>query len=630
MAAVPANRRRLPVTAPPLGSLPAFRRMLLVGAALPILAMLLMSGTLALQIHQRAIDVAWTEHSDEVLKTADECLLYLTQMATIVRDYVIRGDPNSLTSFHRASAQASGSLSALALLVRDNPAQLARIDTISQLQGDVTGRYDEIIQDHDLTKCSGCKAGFTGSREVMIRVYQQFGQFIDYERNLRLQRQTQQARSGRGVMAALVLLIIVVLATSVYSIWTTVKRVAAIYDEALLDARSSRTGAERANRAKDEFLGIVSHELRGPLSAISMWTQVLLTSRADDQKMRKGLEAISRAIQSESQMINDLLDVSRIESGKMRLDVRTVDLPSVIEAATDVVRPSVDAKNIRLQLLLDPNAGPVAGDPERLQQVFWNLLSNAIKFTPKEGRVEVKLERINSHVELAVSDNGRGIDATALPRIFEPFWQEEGGPSRSETGLGLGLSIVRKIVEMHGGSVLAISGGPGLGSTFTVILPISLAHRDVGGALREHPTVARHPADVGLRLDGLRILAVDDQPDAITAIKTLLQSHGADVRTAASARAALAELDSWRPDVLVSDIGMPHEDGYFLIRELRSRPREDGGDIPAIALTAYGRVQDTVRLLDGGFHMHVTKPVEPAELFAAIRSVTRTASELNK
>lgn len=627
MAAVLTNRRHLTVAKPPVTSLPAFRRMLLIGAALPVLAMLLMSGMLALQIHQRTLDVAWTEHSDEVLKTADECLLYLTQMATIVRDYVIRGDPNSLTSYHRASDQAAGSLSALALLVRDNPAQVDRVDTISQLKGDVSGRYDEIIRDHDLTGCSGCKAGFTRSREVMLRVYQNFGQLIDFERNLKRQRQRQQARSGRNLIAGLFLLIIVVLAASIYAIWTTVKRVAALYDEALISASASRTDAERANRAKDEFLGIVSHELRGPLSAISMWTQVLLTGRPDDQKMRKGLEAINRAIQSESQMINDLLDVSRIESGKMRLDVRTVNLSSVIEAATEIVRPSVDAKNLQLHLLLDPNAGPVAGDPERLQQVFWNLLANAIKFTPKEGRVEVKLERINSHVELAVSDNGRGIDPAALPRIFEPFWQEEGGPSRSETGLGLGLSIVRKIVEMHGGSVLASSPGPGLGSTFTVLLPVALAHR-APTALREHPTAAGHPTDLGIRLDGLRILAVDDQPDAITAIKSLLQSHGADVRTAASARAALAELDTWRPDVLVSDIGMPHEDGYFLIRELRSRPREDGGDIPAIALTAYGRVQDTVRLLDGGFHMHVTKPVEPAELFAAIRSVTRTASEL--
>jgi CheY-like chemotaxis protein len=324
-----------------------------------------------------------------------------------------------------------------------------------------------------------------------------------------------------------------------------------------------------------------------------------------------------------------LLDVSRIEAGKMRLDVRTVDLPSVVEAAVDVVRPSADAKGVHLHLILDPKAGPVAGDPERLQQVIWNLLSNAVKFTPREGRIEVKLERINSHVELAVSDTGRGIDPQVLPRIFEPFWQEDGGPSRASTGLGLGLSISRKIVEMHGGSLIAASSGPSLGSTFTVILPISLAHR-LSSALREHPTAATQSSGDDARLDGLRVLAVDDQADAIAAIQNLLQSHGAEVRTAFSARSALAELDAWRPDVLVSDIGMPNEDGYFLIREVRSRPRDRCGDIPAIALTAYGRVEDTVRLLGVGFHMHVTKPVEPAELFAAIRSVTRTNSEFNR
>jgi signal transduction histidine kinase/ActR/RegA family two-component response regulator len=604
--------------------------MLLAGAALPIIAMLLMTGLVCLQIRQRSLDVDWTEHSDEVLKTAGESLLYLTQMAAIVRDYVIRSDPASLTSYQQASDRTAGSLSVLAFLVRDNLAQVGRVNTISQLKGELIGRYDAILEDHDHDNCATCAAKLTSTRQLMIRIYQDFAEFTSAERDLRSQRQARQAAAERDIAAGLAALVIVVLTASISSIWITFRRVAGVYEGALADARASRVDAERANRAKDEFLGIVSHELRGPLSAISMWTQVLLGGRADDQKMRKGLEAISRAIQSESQMINDLLDVSRIEAGKMRLDVRTVDLPSVIEAAAEVVRPSADAKSIRVQLILDPKAGPVAGDPERLQQVFWNLLSNAVKFTPKDGRVEVKLQRINSHVELTVSDNGRGIDAKVLPRIFEPFWQEEGGPSRSEVGLGLGLSISRKIVEMHGGSLIAASGGPGLGSTFTVILPVSLAHVVSLPARREHPTAAITPPDRDVRLDGLRILAVDDQPDAITAIQNLLQARGAEVRTAVSARSALAELDHWRPDVLVSDIGMPNEDGYFLIRELRSRPRERCGDVPAIALTAYGRVQDTVRLLESGFHMHVTKPVDPAELFAAIRSVTRTAAELNK
>ncbi|HTT76616.1 MAG TPA: ATP-binding protein [Candidatus Binataceae bacterium] len=589
-----------------------------------------MTGLLCFRIYQQDRDVNWTEHSDEVLKTASDSLLYLTQMSAIVRDYVLRGDPVSLTRYRTASNQATGSLSALASLVRDNPAQVRRVNDISQLKGEVIGRYDEIIQDRNRADWATCVATLARSHQLMIRVYQSFGQFTGYERNIRSERRAGQIAAEHSIAGGLVALVVVVLCASVYSVRSTVKRVAAIYDEALATARASRAEAEHANRAKDEFLSIVSHELRGPLSAISLWTQVLLNGPDDDQKTRTGLEAIRRAIQSESSMINDLLDVSRIEAGKMRLDVRSVNLPSVIEAAAEVVRPSADAKIIHLQLLLDPNAGPVAGDPERLQQVVWNLLSNAIKFTPKQGRVEVKLERINSHLELTVSDNGRGIDPAILPRIFERFWQEDAAPSRSETGLGLGLSIARKIVEMHGGSIFASSPGTGLGSTFTIILPVALAHHVLSTAPREHPTIASIAADSNVRLDGLRILAVDDQPDAIAAIKTLLQSRGAEVQIASSARSALTEVETWRPDVLVSDIGMPNEDGYFLIRELRSRPRDRGGDIPAIALTAYGRVQDTVRLLEEGFHMHVTKPVEPAELFAAIRSVTRTASELNK
>jgi signal transduction histidine kinase/CheY-like chemotaxis protein len=630
MASGPTSHQHQPLAPVATGSSRIFRRMLLIGAALPILAMLLMTGLLCLQIHQRSLDVDWTEHSDEVLKTASDNLLYLTQMAAILRDYLIRGDSTSLTSYRQSANRAAGSLSALASLVRDNPAQVGRVNAISQLKGELIERYDEIIDDYNHDNCTNCFAKLSGSSQLMIGIYQDFGQFTAAERDIRSQRQARQAAAEHGIIAGLAALVIVVLAASISSIWITLRRVASVYEGALAGARASRAEAERANRAKDEFLGIVSHELRGPLSAISMWTQVLLGGPADDQKTRKGLEAISRSIQSESQMINDLLDVSRIEAGKMRLDVRTVDLPSVIEAAAEVVRPSADAKGIRVNLILDPKAGPVAGDPERLQQVFWNLLSNSVKFTPKEGRVEVKLERINSHVELSVSDNGRGIDAKVLPHIFEPFWQEDGGPSRSEAGLGLGLSICRKIVEMHGGSLIAASDGPGLGSTFTVILPVSLAHIFSLPELREHPTTGAGPLSDDIRLDGLRILAVDDQPDAINAIQNLLQARGAEVRTAASARSALAELDGWRPDVLVSDIGMPNEDGYFLIRELRSRPRDRSGDVPAIALTAYGRVQDTVRLLESGFHMHVTKPVDPAELFAAIRTVTRTASELNK
>jgi signal transduction histidine kinase/ActR/RegA family two-component response regulator len=611
-------------------SIASLRPILVAGAIFPLVMVLLVTGLLAVQIEQRSDDVTWTEHSDQVLATANDGLRSINQMSAFVRDYVISGEMASKKAYEQAQAYASASLSAMAFLVRDNPSQLERINAISQLKGHLDTRFDEVIESHDSAGCAECRSGLAASRHVESELAGDFGQFIDAEAKLRTIRQQSQSASGRRLVEGLVLLVVVVVSASVYSIWSTVKQVAKVYNQALENAGKSRTQAETANRAKDEFLSIVSHELRGPLSAMSMWTQVLLGGPADDQKLRKGLEAISRAIQSESQMINDLLDVSRIEAGKLRLDVRTVDLPAVIEAAVETVRPSADARDIQIHVLLDTNAGPVAGDPERLQQVFWNLLSNAVKFTQKEGRIEVKLERINSHVEIAVSDNGRGIEPAALARIFQPFWQEDSGSARTQMGLGLGLSIVRQIVEMHGGSVSATSDGPGHGSSFAVVLPVSLANRTAGD-LREHPTIAIGPRTRGgIRLDGIRIMAVDDQPDAVAAIRGLLESCGADVRGVESAGAALEELSKWRPDVIVSDIGMPVEDGYHFIRRLRERKADQGGEIPAIALTAYGRVQDTVRLLEAGFQMHVTKPVEPDELFAAIRSVVRNAPEMSK
>jgi len=605
------------------------RPMLIAGALLPVIVTIVMTALLFLQVRQRWSDVSWTEHSDEVLKTTNESLLYITQMSNLVSGYVIQKDNQALANYHSAAHNASASLATLASLVSDNPPQAERVNLISQLKGQLDSRYDEVIQSGATANCADCQNVLAAAHMAMDSLDDQFGQFLEVESRLKKNRLERQSASARYTIVVIVLLVIVVMAAALYSLWNTVRHVAQVYDEALDGALASRAEAERANHSKDEFLGIVSHELRGPLSTISMWSQVLLKG-ADDAKLRKGLAAISRAIQSETQMIDELLDVSRIGSGKLRLDVRTIDLPAVIEAAIETVRSTADARDTRLHVLLDAKAGPVVGDPERLQQVFWNLLSNAVKFTPKGGRIEVKLERINSHVEIAVSDNGQGIDPSALRRIFEPFWQVESGPSRSQTGLGLGLSIVKRIVEMHGGSIIASSEGPGHGSTFTIVLPVSLARRVTfsGTEMREHPTIADRMTDGAVRLDGIRILAVDDQPDALAAIRALLLSRGAEVQTAESAREAFAILEKWQPDIIVSDIGMPDEDGYFLIRQLRERNRSEGGEIPAVALTAYGRVQDTVRLLEAGFQMHITKPVEPAELFAAVWSVAKTSAEM--
>lgn len=396
--------------------------------------------------------------------------------------------------------------------------------------------------------------------------------------------------------------------------------------ERLAEEQSARARAEEADRAKDQFLAMVSHELRNPLSPILAWSRMLKLGTLDPSKHADAYTAIERNATAQAQLIEDLLDVSRIVSGKLRLDVRPASLAGVIEAAVESLRPSADAKRIRLQLTLDPRAGMVLGDADRLQQVVWNLASNAIKFTPKGGRVQVALERVNSHLEISVSDTGQGIDRNSLLHVFDRFWQGETGSARRQGGLGLGLAIVRHLVESHGGEVTAHSDGPGRGSCFTVKLPVMVTTEHVKDLERRHPVAADAPPAGALpRLDGVAVLVVDDEPDSNEMVQALLVSCGAEVRVAASAAQALDVLDRWRPQLLLSDIGMPGEDGFALIRQVRQRPAERGGDVAAIALTAYARVDDRVKILTAGFQMHVTKPVDPTELATVVATVARSS-----
>jgi len=382
----------------------------------------------------------------------------------------------------------------------------------------------------------------------------------------------------------------------------------------------------KANRMKDEFLATVSHELRTPLNAMLGWATMLRSKKLDEATMNRALETIERNARAQNQLIEDLLDVSRIITGKLRLNVRPVALVSVIEAAIDSIRPAAEAKNIRIQSILDPASGPVSGDSDRLQQVFWNLLSNAVKFTPKEGRIQIRLERINSHIEVIVSDTGQGIRPDFLPYVFDRLQQADSTTTRVHGGLGLGLAIVRHLVELHGGSVRADSAGEGQGATFTVILPIAIFRPEPLTLERVHPTISdRVPLTETSRLDGLKVLVVDDEADARELLAALLQQKGAEVRMAASAAEALAvmtqSLTKQRPDILVSDIGMPNQDGYMLIRQIRALPAEQGGRIPAIALTAYARTEDRIKALSSGFQSHVPKPVEPAEFITVIANL---------
>ncbi len=394
-------------------------------------------------------------------------------------------------------------------------------------------------------------------------------------------------------------------------------------EELLTREKAARTQAEIANRTKDEFLSILSHELRTPLNAILGWAQMLRTrSNLDPDTTARALETIERNASGQANLIDDLLDISRIITGKLRLNVRPVELTSVISAAMDTVRPAAEAKHIQIKSTLDPLTGPVSGDPDRLQQVVWNLLSNAIKFTPQGGYVEVRLECLNSHVKIIVSDTGQGIRPDFLPYVFDRFQQGNSSTTRTHGGLGLGLAIVRHLVELHGGTVQAQSPGEGQGSKFIVNLPLAVA-REVSNLERVYSTASREPSfDNPPTLEGLHILLVDDEADARELISTILIQCGAEVTAVSSAAEALNRLERLKPDLLVSDIGMPHEDGYTLIRKVRALEAEQGGRIPAVALTAYARVEDRTQALSAGFQMHVAKPVNLVELTTVVASLT--------
>jgi len=407
----------------------------------------------------------------------------------------------------------------------------------------------------------------------------------------------------------------------------TVRKLAESEREQLLQSESSARGeAERANRLKDEFLATLSHELRSPLNAIVGWTQVLQRRAAEGHvprdELTDALDVIQRNARLQTQLIADLLDVSRITSGKMRLEIVLLDPVGPLEAAIDGVRPAAEARQIRLALDLDRLAGPILGDPGRMQQVFWNLLSNAVKFTPRDGEVRVRMRREGSHVEVAVSDTGCGIQPDFLPFVFDRFRQEDPSTQRSHGGLGLGLAIVRHLVEMHGGSVSAASDGDGRGATFTVRLPVSAVR-----SLRRFSADDGHErgADPAVRLDGLQVLVVDDDADGRDLVSRVLANQGAEVRNAATVAQALELVQRAAPHVLISDIGMPGEDGYALIERLRAQDRPRG-DLFAIALTALARSEDRERALSAGYDSFFVKPVDLDALVSRVASAAKRES----
>ncbi len=395
----------------------------------------------------------------------------------------------------------------------------------------------------------------------------------------------------------------------------------------LKSEQEARAQAEEASRLKDDFLATLSHELRTPLNAILGWASILQDGAVGPEKQSLALRTIERAARAQAQLVDDLLDFARIIGGQVRMDIQTVNIAEVVEAAVETVRPTADAKELRLDVVVDPRAGPVSGDPARLQQVVWNLLTNAIKFSSRGGRVQVRVERVNSHIELVVSDHGEGIPASFLPHVFDRFRQADSSRSRAHGGVGLGLSIARHLVEAHAGVIHAASDGPGQGATFTVMLPLFVYERPPAIVSRSHP--AADDVAIGKdaltpnALEAMEILVVEDHEDSRLILATLLEQRDARVHLASSAAEARALIEKQLPDVILADIELPGEDGYTFLRKLRELSPDAGGAVPAIAVTAFSRRVDRVRAFEAGFQMHMPKPVDPVELVATIRAIVR-------
>ena len=391
----------------------------------------------------------------------------------------------------------------------------------------------------------------------------------------------------------------------------------------MLDRIEERTRElVQANRLKDEFLATLSHELRTPLNAVLGWTRILRSTSVSPDTQARALESIERNARQQTALIEDLLEVSRIVSGKMRLDVRPCDLAAIVDAAVDVVQPAAAAKDIRLTIDLQRPA-PTIGDPDRLQQIVWNVLSNAVKFTAQGGRVEVRLTRDTGY-QIVVSDSGIGIQADFLPHIFQRFRQGDASATREYGGLGLGLAIVRQLVELHGGTVGVQSDGPGKGATFTIHLPSELPVAAPAESAGETTRAVAARQTDSESLDGTKVLVVDDDADARDVLQTMFEARGMQVRAVPSAEAAIKALDAQLPDIIISDIGMPVEDGFSLMRRIRRRPVSAGGGVPAIALTAYAAERDRGEAMSAGYQEHVAKPFDPADLIARVAQLRRS------
>jgi signal transduction histidine kinase/CheY-like chemotaxis protein len=596
-----------------LASMPAnkLRRSLATTIAVPSILVAVATLILLWQLSLQRSETAWVEHTDNVMLLAQTAKADFLAAQTALRGFLISADPFDRAPLDADWKKSQEILRQLAALVGDNPPQEQRLMILEGLESQwwEAARAADPASKDDEKRTLARRAAATGSS-----VLAQFDEVGSSENQLRIIRDARRESLYRGGLLGVPLAALILVIGLTWAAWREIRNASAIFANAL------RT-AEVANQAKTNFLGVISHELRNPLNSILLWCNVLQSTGKLEGKVNQGVNAISRAAKAQAQLIEDLLDVSRIESGQMRLDVQTVNLVEVVHAAVDGMSPAAEAKSIALQVVIDPRAGAITGDPQRLQQAIWNLLSNAIKFTPKEGKVQVRLERINSHLEITVSDSGQGIDKSALENVFDPFWQ---GTDRKtgDRGMGLGLSIVRHLVNLHGGTVSAHSDGLGKGSALVIRLPLPATTAGLVDPIRRHPTVAPvNQSSRAPRLENVSALVVDDDSKTRDGLSSLLTSLGAQVKAVETVESAIAVLSEMNPDVLISDLGMPGRDGYSLIREIRAQEKAIGTQqhLPVVALTAYGRVEDKVEIFSSGFDSHVVKPVDPAELAAVIR-----------
>ncbi|HEY1686293.1 MAG TPA: ATP-binding protein [Tepidisphaeraceae bacterium] len=615
----------------------AFKRLLIAGIILPLVLLCALGGIFCWQIERLRIADRKVRKCDLIIQEVGDVQKLLVDMETGLRAYIMTGQEVFLDPYKAADAQLKDKFTELESQVADDPVQSK---TIAYLEN--RSQFWQFYASQTIDK-----ARHNDSQVRSVEMTTRGKQAMDFIRTV-IEKITGIETQNRNTLslaaqrtASLVLATSISFSVLAAIILAVASRkmlfgVASAYTDALYRAeereaektqllaseRTARSAAEHASRMKDEFLATLSHELRTPLNAILGWAHLLRQNNAVNSDLKNGLETIERNARMQTQLIEDLLDMSRIVSGKIRLDIQRVSPLAFIEPAVETITPAAEAKGIRIEKILDPQAGPISGDPARLQQVMWNLLSNAVKFTPRQGKIQVVLERVNSHIEITVADNGQGVDSDFLPFVFDKFRQADATSTRKHGGLGLGLSIVKQLIELHGGAVRVKSRGLGQGTTFTLELPVTVAHSD--DAVRIHPTspAAADANNQDKVLSGTRLLVVDDEPDARELIKKILEESGAQVVLASSATEGLEILQHEQLDALLSDIGMPDMDGYEFIKKVRAIATASQKPIPAIALTAFARSEDRTRSLLAGYQVHLSKPVEPAELLATVVSAT--------